>query len=102
MSLRIERLGSLIDVIVGKRSGSVSLREFYSFQDRWDELNESFGLRMSGALWLSDPQGKGRHPTTWECYRFGRRVLGDNIGRPQRQSLAALRAGKPEEQRSRA
>ena len=91
MGLCVERLGSAIDIIIAKKFGSVSPKEFYSFQWQWDELNERLGIRMSGALWLHKANGERGDLPTWECYRHGKRILGDSIGRPQRHSLVAIR-----------
>jgi hypothetical protein len=91
LGLRIERLGSPIDVIVGKEPESVSLKEFYAFQHKWDELNERFGFRLSGALWLMLSDGERGEFSTWECYQYGKRPLGDSIGRPQRHSMHATK-----------
>ena len=91
MGMRIERLGNIIDLIIGKAGASVSRREFFRFQRKWDELNARHGIRMSGLLWLMTEDG-GYDPTApSECYRFGVRISGDSIGRPNRHSLAATR-----------
>lgn len=91
LGMRIERFGNPIDVIIGKLVGSVYPREFFFFQNRWDELNEQFGFRMSGVLWLTSLGGDS-HPTIWEIYQRGRKIAGDSIGRPARHSLSAVRA----------
>lgn len=91
MGFRVERRGSLIDVIVGKEVGSITRKEFFFFQHKWDEMNERLGIRMSGGLNLMRRGGGHSDPSTHELYLKGRRSFGDSIGRPQRYYLGAVR-----------
>lgn len=91
MGLCVERLGSAIDIIIAKKFGSVSPKEFYSFQWQWDGLNERLGISMSGALWLHNENGERGDFPSWEGYRHGKRIFGDSIGRPHRHSLEVIR-----------
>lgn len=89
LCLRVERRGNNIDLIIGKPGTSVSRREFYQFQRKWDELNEQLGIRMSGMLWLMTENGEDDPQAPREGYRLGVKAFGDSIGRPQRHSLPA-------------
>lgn len=97
MGMRIERLGNMIDLIIGKPGGSVSPREFYQFQRKWDELNERHGIRMSGVLWLMTENGEDDPQAPQEGYRFGIKTLGDSIGSPRRAFAAAWRDTPPKD-----
>lgn len=92
--LRAERLANNIDLIIGKAPGSVTRREFFFFQRLFEELNEEFGLCMSGVLWLMDANDPCRKSAIWEVYNLGRKVVGDSIGRPAHSSLKAIRAAR--------
>ncbi len=78
----------------------MSPREFYRFQRKWDELNERLGFRMSGPLWLMTEDHKTDPTWPRELYRFGIRVSGDSIGRPNRHSLAVARHKREKQQQA--
>lgn len=84
----IFRLGSPIDVIVGKKYGTFSRKEFWAFQKMWDNFNDKLEFRMSGFLSLanlSEERTDVNGPVdwvAWEAYRHGRCILGTSVGRP--------------------
>jgi|GEM_PF-4468175 len=80
----IERMGSVIDMIVGCPPQSVTRREFFLFQRDLDTLNQEFGFRFSGALWLMAAAGKHDGDLPFEIYFAGVKRHGDSIGRPSR------------------
>ena len=80
----IERMGSVIDMIVGCPSRSVTRSDFFRFQRDWDALNQEFGFRFCGALWLMTAAGKHAGDSPFEIYVAGAKRHGDSIGRPSR------------------
>ena len=90
----IERLGSMIDIIVGMPGQNVTSHDFFRFQHAFDELNERLDLNMSGVLWLMDINHQSGEDALVNAprviYSDGRVSMGDGIGRPQRQYLPAI------------
>ena len=80
----IERMGSVMDMIVGCPSRSATRREFFLFQRDFDTLNQEFGFRFSSGLWLMTAARKHDGDLPFEIYVAGAKRHGDSIGRPSR------------------
>jgi hypothetical protein len=94
----IERLGSMIDIIVGIPGKNVTPHDFFRFQRAFDALNDRLECEMGGVLWLMDIHRQSGEDALVdaprEVYVNGRVSLGDSIGRPQRHYLPAIRNRK--------
>lgn len=84
---QIERMGGNLDLILGKRDGSITRYEFYRFQKEFDKLNERYGFWLSGMLWLMEDGVYSVSDMPCEIYVMGRTTQGDSIGRPARHNL---------------
>jgi hypothetical protein len=94
---QVERLGGMIDIIVGIPRASVTRHDFFRFQRLFDALNERLGWHLSALLRLAEADDRdtiSTHPA--ELYIDGRIQKGDSIGRPSRHSLGEIRGRKKE------
>jgi hypothetical protein len=94
---QVERLGGMIDIIVGIPRASVTRHDFFRFQRLFEALNERLGWHLSALLRLAEADDRdtiSTHPA--ELYIDGRIQKGDSIGRPGRHSLREIRSRKNE------
>ncbi len=94
---QVERLGGMIDIIVGIPGGSVTRHDFFRFQRLFEALNEQLGWHMSAMLWLAETDDRSSiSARPVERYIDGRIREGDSVGRPSRHSLRETRSRKNE------
>ena len=91
----IERRGNPIDLIFGCLARSITRREFFQFQRDWDALNQEFGFRFSGALYLMTATNKHDGDLPFEIYVAGTKRHGDSIGKPSRRRRKSVKPTTP-------